>query len=93
MTLASGNPTYFVIDTGESEAGPDLWTTVDVYSAQRCLFYNVCYHRHCCCSVFSTSLRQKATEALVTFRSDGLVIVVIQECLKMSFKTVSNRTT
>ena len=31
---------------------------------------------------------QKAAEALVWYRSDGLVTVVKQECLKMSFKTM-----
>ena len=31
---------------------------------------------------------QKATEALVTYPSDGLMTVVKQECLKMYFKTM-----
>jgi len=31
---------------------------------------------------------QKAAEALVRYRSDGLVTAIKQECLKMSFKTM-----
>ena len=31
---------------------------------------------------------QKATEAVVRYRSDGLVTAIKQECLKMSFKTM-----
>ena len=31
---------------------------------------------------------QKAAEALVWYRSDGLVTAIKQECLKMSFKTM-----
>ena len=31
---------------------------------------------------------QKATEALVRYRSDGLVTAIKHECLKMSFKTM-----
>jgi len=30
---------------------------------------------------------QKAAETLVSYRSDGLVTAIKQECLKMSFKT------
>ena len=32
---------------------------------------------------------QKAAEALVSYRSDGLVTAIKQECLKMSFKAMS----
>jgi len=31
---------------------------------------------------------QKAAEALVRYRSDGLVTAIKQECLKLSFKTM-----
>jgi len=31
---------------------------------------------------------QKAAEALLRYRSDGLVTAIKQECLKMSFKTM-----
>jgi len=31
---------------------------------------------------------QKAAEAIVRYRSDGLVTAIKQECLKMSFKTM-----
>ena len=46
----------------------------------RRLIINKFIKRHVCL--------QKAAEALVRYRSDGLVTVIKQECLKMSFKTM-----
>ena len=34
---------------------------------------------------------QKAAEALVRYRSDGLETAIKQECLKMSFKTICSK--